>query len=109
MSLSRSPARRAFRDGLGAGQLLFQPPSGGALPVQDSGHPSDCFAWMRDGCGDVVLLPPFVPRNSVSGLDQGEGVPVMGAVFDSVPVSGFNAVKARGDWFELVKGIRRNR
>ena len=68
-----------------------------------------CFAWMRDGCGDVVLLPPFVPRNSVSGLDQGEGAPVMGAVFDSVPVVGFNGVKARGGWFELVKGIRRNR
>ena len=29
---------------------------------------------MRDGCGEAILLLPFLPRNSVFGLDQREGI-----------------------------------
>ena len=42
--------------------------------MQDSGHPFDWFAWMRDRRGGAIVLWPFLPRNSVFGLDQREGI-----------------------------------
>ena len=59
MSLSRSPVRRVLSGGLGAGQLLFHPPSRGALRVQDSGHPFDWFACVVIELIVWAIVPPL--------------------------------------------------